>query len=132
MMREWVSNLLVLLGFATVVTLGSKSRRTHDFISLSYETPPTWRSRPPYLYAPGTGWPSYTSGHWVPSYYLQGYSGSILNTSDSRFEVEVEVNLQLTVSRPVCLDVGHPSGAHDQIFFFQSDNCGFLDVEHPV
>jgi hypothetical protein len=28
--------------------------------------PPTWRTRFPYLYPPGTGWPSYTPGHWVP------------------------------------------------------------------
>jgi hypothetical protein len=26
---------------------------------------PTWRARSSYLYPPGTGWPSYTSGHWV-------------------------------------------------------------------
>jgi hypothetical protein len=35
------------------------------FIVLS-ETPPTWRARFPYSYPPGTGWPSYTQGHWVP------------------------------------------------------------------
>jgi hypothetical protein len=28
--------------------------------------PPTWRIRPPYLYPPETGWPSYTPRHWVP------------------------------------------------------------------
>jgi hypothetical protein len=36
------------------------------FIVAILETPPTWRARPPYLYLPGTGWPSYTPGHWVP------------------------------------------------------------------
>jgi hypothetical protein len=29
-------------------------------------TPTTWWARFPYLYPPGTGWPSYTPGHWVP------------------------------------------------------------------
>jgi hypothetical protein len=32
-------------------------------------------------------------------------------------EVEVEVNLQPTVSRPVCLGVRRPSGTRDQFFF---------------
>jgi hypothetical protein len=36
------------------------------FFCLEFETPPTWRTRPPYLYPPGIGWPSYTSRHWVP------------------------------------------------------------------
>jgi hypothetical protein len=34
---------------------------------------------------------------------------------------EVEVKLRLTVSQPECLGVGFPSGAHDQIFVFLSD-----------
>jgi hypothetical protein len=33
---------------------------------LRFETSPTWRARSPYLYPPGTGWPSYTPQHWVP------------------------------------------------------------------
>jgi hypothetical protein len=31
------------------------------FYCLRFETPPTWRARTPYLYPPGTGWPSYSS-----------------------------------------------------------------------
>jgi hypothetical protein len=35
------------------------------FYCLRVETLPTWRARSPYLYPPGTGWPSYISRHWV-------------------------------------------------------------------
>jgi hypothetical protein len=33
------------------------------------------------------------------------------------YEVEVEVNLRPTISRPVCLGVRRPSGTFDQFFF---------------
>jgi hypothetical protein len=33
--------------------------------TVSFETPPTWRPRFPFLYPPGTGWHSYTPGHLV-------------------------------------------------------------------
>jgi hypothetical protein len=36
------------------------------FYCLRFDTPPTWRARSPYLYPPGTGWPSYNPRHWVP------------------------------------------------------------------
>jgi hypothetical protein len=39
---------------------------SRPYFTVSYETPPTWRARSLYLYPPGTGWHSYTPGHWVP------------------------------------------------------------------
>jgi hypothetical protein len=35
------------------------------FYCLRFEIAPIWRIRFPYLYPRGTGWPSYTSRHWV-------------------------------------------------------------------
>jgi hypothetical protein len=35
------------------------------YVTISSETPPTWKCSFPYLHPPGTGWPSYTPGHWV-------------------------------------------------------------------
>jgi hypothetical protein len=41
-------------------------QNSRPYFTVSSETPPTWRTRLQYLYPPGTGWPSYTPGHWVP------------------------------------------------------------------
>jgi hypothetical protein len=41
-------------------------QNSRPYLTVSSETPPTWRARFPYVYPPGTGWPSYTPGHWVP------------------------------------------------------------------
>jgi hypothetical protein len=41
-------------------------------------------------------------------------------------EVEIEFKLLPTISRPVYLGVGFPSGAHDQVFY--SVYCRFLYV----
>jgi hypothetical protein len=37
-------------------------QNSRPYSTVSSETPPTWRARSPYLYPPGTGWPSYTPG----------------------------------------------------------------------
>jgi hypothetical protein len=41
-------------------------RLVTTFYCLKFETPPTWRSRSPYVYPQGTGWPSYNPRHWGP------------------------------------------------------------------
>jgi hypothetical protein len=66
--RGRVCNLLVqwLLGLARAVTLESKSHRTHGHILLSHLRLPQPGGPGPRIYIPpGTGWPSYTPGHWV-------------------------------------------------------------------
>jgi hypothetical protein len=55
------------------------------------------------------------------SYDSRGYGRGILSCIDTRItqtEVDVEVNLRPTDSPPVCLGIGLPSGAHDQIFLY--------------
>jgi hypothetical protein len=67
--RGLVSNLLVKLGLRPVsaVSLRSDFRGTSAHISMSHlRLPQTWWASSPYLYPPGTGWTSYTPGHWVP------------------------------------------------------------------
>jgi hypothetical protein len=65
--RGWVCRLQLLLLLASAVSLRPEFRGAHDdFYCLRFETPPTWRDRSPYLYPPGTGWPSYTPGTGFP------------------------------------------------------------------
>jgi hypothetical protein len=46
--------------------------------------------------------------------------------------VEVEINLRPTASRPVCLDVRHPSGTRDQFFFLPEISFRQLRVYYFV
>jgi hypothetical protein len=65
--RGWVCRLQLLLSLASAFILRFESRRAHDHILLSkIRDSPNLESRFPYLYPPGTGWPSYTPRHWVP------------------------------------------------------------------
>jgi hypothetical protein len=47
-------------------TMVRVAQNPKPYFTVSSETPPSWRARLPYLYTPGTGWPSYAPGHWVP------------------------------------------------------------------
>jgi hypothetical protein len=60
------------------------------FYCLRFETPPTWRARSPYLYPPGTGWPSYTPRHSVPFLSPPTTCRSMVEI----FQVRVRVMLQ--------------------------------------
>jgi hypothetical protein len=61
------------------------------------------------------------------SSYCTGNTLSLrYNAQSVNAELEVAVNLRPKVSRPVCLGVGLPSGAHDQIFVFCLTIAGFL------
>jgi hypothetical protein len=57
-------------------------RSPAELMAIFYCLRSTWRARSPYLYAPGTGWPSYTPRHWVPffsaSYDSRSSYGGIL------------------------------------------------------
>jgi hypothetical protein len=61
--RGWVCRFQLLLALAGRAILGlSPAGLTTTFYCLRFETPLTWRTRSPYLYPPGTGWPR----HRVP------------------------------------------------------------------
>jgi hypothetical protein len=65
--RGWVCCLQLLLALTSAVILRSESRRTHDHILLSYiRVSPNLEASSPYLYPPGTGWPSHIPRHWAP------------------------------------------------------------------
>jgi hypothetical protein len=93
--RGWVCCLELLLALVSAFILGSESRGTHDlFYSLGFEIPPTLRARSPYLYPPGTGWPSYPpppqalGSLFVASYNSQGYGVGIRTSLHTGFVLQ--------------------------------------------
>jgi hypothetical protein len=65
--REWVCRLQLMLALVSAVILRSGYRGTHNHISLpQIRGSSNLEGKVPYLYPPGTRWPSYTPRHWVP------------------------------------------------------------------
>jgi hypothetical protein len=65
--RGWVCRLQLLLVLASAFIVRSESHRIHDHILRSQiQDSSNLEVRSPYLYPPGTGWPSYTTSHCFP------------------------------------------------------------------
>jgi hypothetical protein len=84
------------------------------FYYLTFQTPPIWRARSPYLYPPGTGWPGYTPRHWVPFTSLpttRRVTVEVFDTASTRVakhertQVKVKVSLRLTINQSVSFGV---------------------------
>jgi hypothetical protein len=104
--REWVCCLRLLLALVSSVILGFESRGLLTiFYCLRFETPPTWRARPPYLYPQGTGWPSLypqaLGSRFVASYDSQGYGGGIRTRLDTGCAVQSQTNFTTGCLPPI-------------------------------
>jgi hypothetical protein len=108
-----VCRLQLLLGLASAVIFGSECHGTRDHILLSQIGDFPFRRL---LRREGLWWRySYQRPHRISSRWSQ-----------------IQSYVRLTVSRPVCLGVKHPSGAYDQLFItvwrLQTCWCGALSL----
>jgi hypothetical protein len=83
--RGWICHLQLLLAPANIVILGFESHWTHDHISTisDLRLSPISRSRSPYLYPPGSGWPSYTPRYRFPFRRLLRLAGPLWRYSNT-------------------------------------------------
>jgi hypothetical protein len=90
------------------------------YFTVSSETPPTWRARFPYLYPPGTGWPSYTSGHWVP--FTSSFTTSLLRLAGLRWRYS---NRELTLDSSCLWSRHEPHRKHNSTVILLDQVQGF-------
>jgi hypothetical protein len=103
------------------------------FYCLRFEIPSTWRARSPYLYPPGTGWPSYTPR---PSDYSSSQSHTVTDgqsISKSWYRTPFTI---LESGSYIMID-GQSTGlsleysTHLELktrFLLLSDSCGFVEL----
>jgi hypothetical protein len=100
-MGERVCRLPLLLASPAQSFSGPSTPGLVTFYCLRFETSPSRRARSPYLYPPGTGWPSYTPRHWAsfpsPPTTLRGVFDPV-STRVLNSPLKVKVTLRLTVS----------------------------------
>jgi hypothetical protein len=102
-------------------------QNSRPYFAVSFETPPTWRARSTYLYPPGTGWPSYTPGHWVSICRLLRLAGLRWRYSNThphdRWGTKWIYICYVEESRPPLWSSGQSSWLHIQRSGFDSRRC---------
>jgi hypothetical protein len=93
------------------------------FYCVRFETLPTWRTRSPYLYLPGTGWSSYVPRNWVPFSSPPTTRWAIVEVfepASMRGETlnRVSVTLRMAAYRKSVRLGAKPLEAHDQRSFY--------------
>jgi hypothetical protein len=106
------------------------------FYTLSSETPPHLEGQVPVFVSPrnkvAQSFPRALGSLFVAIYNYQGCGGGILTSlhSGSRGKTEIKLNMELflrpTVSRPVRLGIGPPSGYRDKILITVGHSLFFL------
>jgi hypothetical protein len=90
------------------------------FCCLRLETTPTWRARSPYLYHPGTGWPSYSPRHWVPFSSPPTTRRATMEVFDPDSTRESRFTLRLVVYRQSVRLDAKPLETHGHNFLFSN------------
>jgi hypothetical protein len=88
---------------------------------------PTWRARSPYLYPPGTGWPSYTPRHWVPFCRLLRLTGLRWKYSLTRLHTGFVSHLSCPFY--IGLSVLRPSKCHRRMVWIWNTPDSILDLK---